>query len=40
MDVRHPQYLGTTRMNQLTEVTRVQGGERALEELGGERDEL
>ena len=32
MDVRHPQYLGTAPMNQSTEVTRAQGGERALED--------
>ena len=32
MDVRYPQYLGTAHMNQLTEVTRAQGGERVLEE--------
>ena len=31
MDVRHPQYLGTEPMNQLTEVTRAQGGEWALQ---------
>ena len=32
MDVRHPQYLGTAPMIQSTEVTRAQGGERALED--------
>ena len=40
MDVRHPQYLGTAPMIQLTEVTRAQGGERSLEDRGGGRGEL
>ena len=32
LDVRHPQYLGKAPLNQLTEVTRVKGGERVLED--------